>query len=259
MKWPNLSLLSAVAHHETPAIRRKVEQFYLAIAEIFERWIERRPSPHTQRAYRQDVMALVKYLGLNWPQDATALLIVSVADVHAWRDELLEKKAAGKTLNRRISSVSSFYKYLQGVAAEMRLPINVPNPAHAQFISRSSTDPVYETPALTATRARQLMGLPQGEDVLAKRDRAILKFYLYSGARIAAGCKLRAADFHRDEDNPTVRINEKGDQRRTIGLHVNAADAIAEYLEEAQISSGALFRPRREGRGRHNPKCPEFD
>src|SRR4029079_3498626 len=42
-------------------------------------------------------------------------------------------------------SLSGFYKFLQGVAAELRLPITVPNPAHAQFIARGSKDPPHET------------------------------------------------------------------------------------------------------------------
>jgi site-specific recombinase XerC len=88
-----------------------------------------------------------------------------------------------KTLNRRISSLSSFYKYLAGSAAELRLPVTVPNPAHAQFIARESSDPLEGTRALTATRARQLMSLPTGDDVLDFRDRAILKtLSLHGGA-----------------------------------------------------------------------------
>ena len=47
---------------------------------------------------------------------------------------------APKTINRRISSLSSFYKFLHGAAAELRLPSTVPNPAYAQFISRESSD-----------------------------------------------------------------------------------------------------------------------
>ena len=41
----------------------------------------------------------------------------------------------------------------------MPLPVSIPNPAHAQFIARSSTDPINETQTLTATRARQVMAL----------------------------------------------------------------------------------------------------
>jgi hypothetical protein len=38
--------------HGTLAVQQKVSQFYLSIANIFERWVTRRDSPHTQRAYR---------------------------------------------------------------------------------------------------------------------------------------------------------------------------------------------------------------
>jgi site-specific recombinase XerD len=114
---------------------------------------------------------------------------------------------AGKTINRRISSLSSFYKFLAGAAAELRLPITVPNPAHAQFISRESADPAEETRALSAVRARQLLSMPAGESVIALRDRAILKFYIYSGARIATGCGLKVSDFHQDGDEATLRFH----------------------------------------------------
>jgi integrase/recombinase XerC len=161
---------------------------------------------------------------------------------------MLAKNAAPKTLNRRISSLSSFYKYLGAAAAELRLPVTVSNPAHAQFIDRESTDAREETRALTATRARQLVGLPAGDSVLAYRDRAILKLYLYSGIRLSTGCALKVSDFHQNDEEATIRISEKGGKRRTIGLHFAAAEAIAEYIREAGLSSGPLFRPRRNSR-----------
>ena len=45
-------------NHGTPAAAAKVRKFYLSVAELFERWVTRRESPNTQRAYRNDVMAL---------------------------------------------------------------------------------------------------------------------------------------------------------------------------------------------------------
>jgi len=229
---------------QTPAVRDRVQHFYFSVASCFESWVARRKSPHTQRAYREDVMAFVKFMGLTWPDHAAELLRVSIKDVQAFRDHLLAQNAAPKTLNRRISSLSSFYKYLAGAAAELRLPITVPNPAHAQFICRESTDAREETRALSATRARQLMGLPAGDSLLDYRDRAILKFFLYSGARLSTACRLKVSDFHQDGDQATIRLHEKGDKRRTIGLHFQAAQAIGEYIEKAELTSGPLFRPR---------------
>ena len=233
-----------LAGRNTPAMRERVQYFFSSLASLFESWVARRNSAHTQRAYREDVMSFVKFMGIAWPDQATALFSVSVKDVLAFRELLLEKNAAPKTINRRISSLSSFYKYLAAAAAEMRLPITVPNPAHAQFISRESTDPREETRALSATRARQLIGLPDGESVIDYRDRAILKTFLWSGIRLSTACRLKVSDFHQDGDEATLRLHEKGDKRRTIGLHFTAAQAISEYIQKADLSSGPLFRPR---------------
>jgi hypothetical protein len=126
-----------LAGNASPDMRKRVEQFFFSAASLFEAWVTRRKSAHTQRAYREDVRTFVKFAGIEWPDQATALFSVSVKDVLSFREHLVEKNAAPKTINRRISSVSSFHKYPAAAAAEMRLPITVPNPAHAEFISRS--------------------------------------------------------------------------------------------------------------------------
>jgi hypothetical protein len=59
------------------------------------------------------------------------------------------------------------YKYLALSAAELRLPVVVPNPAHSQFIARESSDPREGTLSVPAARARQLLNLPTGDSMLA--------------------------------------------------------------------------------------------
>lgn len=228
----------------TPQTQARTEQFFFSVAQMFDAWVQRRTSPHTQRAYAQDVMAFVDYLGVKWPQEAWKLLQVTVPQVQAWRDTLFAKGTAPKTLNRRVCSLASFYKYLSGSAAELRIPVSVPNPAHSQFIARETADAVEETKALTIARARQLMSMPEGDSLLACRDRAILAFYLYTGARIATGCRLKVSDFHQDEDGATIRLTHKGNHKQTVGVNFRAAEAIGAYVKQAGITSGALFRPR---------------
>lgn len=240
--------LRVMAGRETAAVRAEVEAFLDQVATIFEAWVSRRESPHTQRAYRADVMTFVRFMGFAWPADAPRLLEVSIRDVLRFREWLVSEGAAAKTLNRRISSLSSFYKYLSGAAAEFRLPVTVHNPAHAQFIARSASDPRRETQALSATRARQLMSMPSGGSVLEARDRAILKTFLYTGVRLGTMCGLNVQDFHDDEGEATLRLVEKGGKRRTIGIHYAAAQAIHEYLAQAGIASGPLFRARKGSR-----------
>jgi integrase len=88
------------------------------------------------------------------------------------------------------------------------------------------------------------MGLPSGDTVFDYRDRAIIKFFLYSGARIGTACRLQVKDFHQDGDEATVTLHEKGDKHRRIGLHFAAAEAISAYIAKAEITKGPLFRAR---------------
>jgi hypothetical protein len=63
---------------------------------------------------------------------------------------------------------------------------------------------------------------------------------------------LNASDFHYDEDEATIRLHEKGNKGRTIGLHYATARANGEYLEQAAMESvpysASTQRQKREGR-----------
>src|ERR1017187_2717884 len=122
---PALPPVLSGAH--TPEIERRVETFFHSVASTFEAWVGRRKSDHTRRAYRGDVMAFIQFRGWAWPKDSAQLLRVSILDVQAFKDDMAKHGGAPKTINRRISSLSSFYKFLSGAAAELRLPITVPN------------------------------------------------------------------------------------------------------------------------------------
>jgi integrase len=92
------------------------------------------------------------------------------------------------------------------------------------------------------------MGMPAGDTVLDARDRAILRFFLYSEARLGTGCRLKVGDFHQEGEQSTNPAAWKGDKRRTIGLHYSAAEALQEYIQKEALTGGSLFRPRRNSR-----------
>ena len=241
--FDSISLPPVLSGHATPQIEKKVKSYFVSVAQFFEIWLRRVSSENTRIAYRKDVMMLMEFVGIQWPRESTKTFEVTVRDVHDWFEFMRDEGKAPKTINRRISSCSSFYKFLAAIAAELRLPITVANPAHAQFIKRLPSDPVKETPSLSATRARQLCGLPDGETVVGYRDRAILRFFLYSGARLGTACDLMLSDFTIDEECSTIRLKEKGGRSRTIGLHFSAAEAIQQYVDFCDIGPGPLFRP----------------
>lgn len=226
-----------------------IVHFRNGIAQLFEEWINEQFSVHTQRAYRDDILTFFRFLGRSWPDEASALLEATPTQVLAFRAALLAQNAAPKTVNRRIASLSSFYKQLARVASQRQLNMLVANPAHAQFVPRSVGAPRKETAALSAEHARLLMEYPGGESILAYRDRAIFKTYLYTGIRLATGCRLRVRDFTWKADGEsTLRLRERGTSERTVGLHVAAAKSIAAYITRAGLKNGPLFRARKQSR-----------
>ena len=70
VKQARVELPPILAGRATAAVEAQVQNFYSSVAEIFERWVTRRSSKHTQRAYRQDVMDFVTFLGLKWPDES---------------------------------------------------------------------------------------------------------------------------------------------------------------------------------------------
>ena len=258
-----------VVGRESAGALADVRSFEANIGSMFERWVTRRSSPHTQRAYRRDVLGFAEFVGIRVnpgpPQtlddiDARELLRCSVADVQGWRDYMEKvQHRAPKTVVRRLSSLSRFYEYLREQASDFRLPVIVPNPAHKVHLPRDTDpEPVEPTKALTAARVRQLKDMVTREvvthgDALAHRDKAAVWFYLYTGARIESGCKLYVEDCRlEDAEDPYVLIQEKGKKKRKrrVGVHPEAAEALQAYIESAELTSGPLFRAQRSSQGR---------
>ena len=134
----------------------------------------------------------------------------------------------------------------QRAAAELRLPITVPNPAHAQFISRRSPLTPSRKRARCRPSAPELMGFP-GRGVAAcaarSRDREVLP--LHRPACIAAGCRSKVSvDFHQDGDEATLRFHLKGSCVKTKVLLRRRPGDSRNTSTRPGIESGPLFRPR---------------
>ena len=103
-----------LAGTETRAVSLKVQSFYSSVHAAFEAWVSRRKSKNTQDAYRTDVLKFVEWLGLKWPEGASELLRVSVAEVQAYRDELEELGSRLPVLQGHISNLSQEIESAQG-------------------------------------------------------------------------------------------------------------------------------------------------
>ena len=231
----------------TPEVVREVESFYSTVAEIFDAWVTRRSNKKTQATCRNHVMQFVAWCEIPWPDHAHKLLAVTVNDVKLYRDSLLAARTPPKTIHGRLSAICRFYEYLIRVAAKGKLPINVFNPAHPDFVERENDEAEEPTKALSVEELHELLSLPSGDGIVAYRDRAILTVAAAMGFRISTLVRLEVHDIFEDPKlGPVVRYWQKGDKKeKPQGIHSKAFVAVRQYKEAAQITSGPLFRPRR--------------
>jgi site-specific recombinase XerD len=232
---------------DSPAVRKRWLAFVSSLADFTQDWLAQYSSINTQRAYRQDLERFSSFLQERGYKKPYAMFYASIKDVGDYVRRM--RRLSPETRNRRLSSISSFYDYLAGQAAEWRLPTLILNPARGQFVPRFTTSVGVRGASLSVDEALALMSMPVGDSIIAHRDRAVLSFYLYTGAELSTGCRLKTADFNDVDIEPTVQLNERCRTCRIVPIHAYAAHALRAYIQKADLRGGSLFRRRRHARG----------
>ena len=211
-----------------------------------EQWIERftghlhyerRLSPLTCRHYRRDLIALRDYC------DAQSVARWTELD----SEHLRTFSAAGfrrglnpRSLQRRLSAVRTFYRYLRREKHVKRNPAEgLTSPKAAKRLPGN----------LDADRMARLLDI-RGDGPLVARDRAILELFYSSGLRLAelVGLDLGSLDLR----DGMVRVTGKGSKERILPVGRYAQEALSTWLRAratlAPTTETALFVSRNGGR-----------
>ncbi len=113
-------------------------------------WLANFTSERTKRTYSVAVRA---FLGFHRIETLDGLREVSAVHLITWRDELIEIGASPRTINNRMSALSSLFNHL----CEKQV-INK-NPVNGLKRPKVNQDRV-ETPILTAAQVRRLLDSP---------------------------------------------------------------------------------------------------
>ena len=91
--------------------RRLTAAEFQGLAEIppEAEWFANIKNKKTKKAYRIDVEQFMHFVGISQPEEFRA---VTRAHVIAWRDSLTRQHPKPSTLRRKLSALSSLYKYL---------------------------------------------------------------------------------------------------------------------------------------------------
>lgn len=180
---------------------------------------EKRFSSHTVTAYRQDLYQFQAFLDSNHPD----LLSVTHPDVRSWVLELMEKGSEPKTVNRKISTLRSFYKFLQREALIESNPMT---------LIRAPKIPKRLPVVIDEQNIDKLLdNKDQFEDNFAgMRDRLVLELLYGTGMRLSELTQLKDSDINLYEQY--IKVLGKRNKERIIPVGRPLIHLIREYLVE---------------------------
>ncbi len=191
---------------------------------------ERRLSPQTLTAYARDLDRTADWLreqGMSrWDELSQHHVRHFIAARH-------RKGIAAKSLQRELSSLRSFFRFLMREGqADANPALGVRAPKTARPLPN----------VLDPDQIGHLLEIP-GNDAVALRDRAIMELFYGSGLRLAELVSLDINDLPREND--LLEITGKGAKTRRVPVGGMARQALARWLEvRCELAKGdenALF------------------
>lgn len=180
---------------------------------------EKRGSKHTIIAYKNDLLTFEAYLNKEF---STPLEDVNYQMIRSWVVHLMEQGIGAKSVNRKISSLKSFYKFL--VKKEV-IKINPLNRVISPKIPKRLPSFVEEK------KMSNLFGQVQfKDDFNGLRDRLVLEIFYSTGMRLSELINIKKSDIN----DRSVKVLGKGNKQRIIPLTVAVLNVISAYLEKAK-------------------------
>lgn len=177
---------------------------------------EKRFSPHTVNAYQKDLNQFLVFLS----KSNTDFKDITYRHVRAWIVELMDQGNEARTINRKISSLRSFYKFL------IRNDWKGINP----MIHVNSPKAPKRLPVVIPEQKMDLLldgGFTFTTDFSGLRNRLIIELLYGTGMRLAELVGLTDEDV--DLYGQQIRVLGKRNKQRIIPVHPSLIKLISDY------------------------------
>ncbi len=180
---------------------------------------ERRYSLHTIKAYQNDLNAFSGFLKTNY--EIEDMDLANMQMIRSWVVELMDSGYNSRSVNRKISTLKSYYRYL---------------------LKKGQIDNNPATGVTTLNTSKRLPGYfdkdqlnelldknPEGTDFFNERDRMVIELLYFTGIRRAelVGLKTGAIDF----STGRMKVLGKRNKERFIPLSDKMMDKIRNYID----------------------------
>ncbi|MFB9054867.1 tyrosine-type recombinase/integrase [Formosa undariae] len=185
--------------------------------------LEKNYSALTVNAYKKDLNDCLDFISAEYQQDT--LQHVNYSQIRRWIVVLVEGGMSNRSVNRKISALNSYFKFLMKVGD---LDLNPLAKHKALKVKKTIQIPFSEKEMKTV-----LDDFPHEADFEGLRNRLIIELFYSTGIRRIELVQLQLADFNLS--NKTLKVLGKRNKERLVPLLPSVIEIITLYLKERQL------------------------
>ncbi|HVU53888.1 MAG TPA: tyrosine-type recombinase/integrase [Puia sp.] len=180
---------------------------------------EKHYSPHTIRSYEDDLIQFFDYVAVQYREQSLKAITPSV--IRSWLASLKDEGSSSRSINRKISSLRSFFKYkMRSGEVEQSPMIAITSPKISKRL------PVYVEQQDIATLFAEI-SFPDSWE--GWTDRLLLAVFYHTGIRLSELLHLQERQV--DRGNRTIKVLGKGNKERIIPIGPVLMEGIEAYCE----------------------------
>ena len=179
-------------------------------------------SNNTVKAYEADISSFFQWL------DNKDLKYKNLQEDHInqYISFLFQRKMRSSSVNRKISSIKSFYIFLVKRNFVKNSPLNdLVTPKQEKYLPESMSEAEVD----------KLLNSPNVSNKIENRDKAMIEMLYATGMRISELVNLKMTDV--DMKRCVVKVFGKGSKERLVPFGETALDSLRSYLNEREQSS----------------------
>lgn len=184
---------------------------------------EKRFSNHTSLNYQKDLTDFINFENKNIKE-------INVNNIRKYLKHLYDKNYSNSSISRKVSSLKSFFKYLE---SEEMIKINpmtlISNPKKEKKLPNF----------LNYSDLEKLLNAPNLKTHDGKRDALIIEMLYSTGIRVSELVNIKLKDINREEN--TIIILGKGNKERYAYYGTKCKELLELYLSDKTIDSEYLF------------------
>lgn len=180
--------------------------------------LEKKYSNHTITAYEADLLSFLQFYKTEYGSDVISK--ASYVQIRSWIIVLVDSGVSNRTINRKVSSLKTYYKFLLKAEQVSKNPLS----SHkALKVSRK-----LQIPFSSDEVAGVLGALKEDQSFEGLRNRLIVELFYATGMRRIELVSLRLSDV--DMGSQIVKVLGKRNKERYLPLLPSVCETLKQYL-----------------------------